>query len=100
MAQRIVNNKWSQPAQKFARQSLLYADSFTKSNANTGIKLGKLGATTFENYWTSTTHTISKTWAMDTGLETRISDDIITIRFGNPDEFVMVWGIQFLIGQF
>ena len=31
MAQRIVNNKWSQPGQKFARQSLLYADSFTKS---------------------------------------------------------------------
>ena len=37
---------------------------------------------------------------MDTGPETRISDDIITIRFGNPDEFVMIWGIQFLIGQF
>ena len=100
MAQRIVNNKWSQPAQKFARQSLLYADSFTKSNANSGIKLGKLGAATSENYWTSTTHTISKTWAIDTGLETGTSDDIITIRFGNPDRSVMIWGIQFLKEQF
>ena len=96
----VSQQSWSQPAQKFARQSLLYGDTVTRTNANAGIKLGKVGSTTFENYWTSTTHTISETWAVDTGVDTGTSDDIIIIKFGDPHRSAMVWGIQFLKEQF
>ena len=95
-----AHKSWSQPAQKFARQSLLYGDALTRTNATTGVKLGKLGSTTFENYWTSATHRISQTWAVDTGVDTGTSDDVIIIKFGDPHRSAMVWGIQFMKEQF
>ena len=92
--------RWYQPAQKLGRESLMFADRLTRENAARGVKLGKYGSATFENYWASTTHTISKTWTVDTGIETGTPSDILIIKFGNPHRSAMVWGIRFLNEQF
>ena len=95
-----IDQKWNQPAQKLGRQSLMFGDKYTRETPGGGVKLGKYGSTTFENYWASTTHTISQKWTMDTGIDTGTSGDIIIIKFGNPHRSAMVWGIRFLKKQF